>query len=116
MLVMERNRLRMASKVTRQEIAGHVNYLSKRLKRMDRDLDQAVRNSPLWREKGELLTSVPGVGPVSRAVLLALLPELGRLNRGESAALLGVAPYSTCVPPQRLRAGHLNSPMNSITG
>ena len=94
MLVMERNRLRMASKATRHEIAGHVDYLLKRLHRMDRDLDQMVRNSPLWREKGALLTSVPGVGPVSRAVLLGLMPELGHLNRGESGALLGVAPYN----------------------
>ena len=66
----------------------------KRIKQIDRDLDQAVRNSPLWRKKGELLTSVPGVGRVSRAVLLGLLPELGRLNRAEAAALLGVAPYN----------------------
>jgi transposase len=94
MLVAERNRLRMASKATRHEIAGHVDYLLKRLKRMNRDLDQAVRNSPLWRAKGELLTSVPGVGPVSCAVLLAMMPELGDLNRGESGALLGAAPYN----------------------
>jgi transposase len=94
MLGAERNRLRLADPATRQEIAGHVDYLLKRLKRIDRGLDQAVRNSPLWREKGALLTSVPGVGRVSRAVLLGLLPELGRLNRGESAALLGVAPYN----------------------
>jgi transposase len=94
MLVAERNRLRMASKATRHEIAGHVDYLLKRLKRIDRDLDQAVRNSPLWRDKGALLQSVPGVGPVSCAVLLGMLPELGGLNRGESAALLGVAPYN----------------------
>ncbi len=94
MLGAERNRLRLADPATRHEIAAHVDYLLKRLKRIDRDLDQAVRNSPLWREKGELLTSVPGVGRVSRAVLLGLLPELGRLNRGESAALLGVAPYN----------------------
>jgi transposase len=94
MLVMERNRLRMASKATRHEIAEHVDYLLKRLQRMNRDLDQAVRNSPLWRAKGELLTSVPGVGPVSCAVLLAMMPELGDLNRGESGALLGAAPYN----------------------
>ena len=94
MLLAERNRLRLASPATRPEIAGHVDYLLKRIKQIDRDLDQAVRNSPLWRKKGELLTSVPGVGRVSRAVLLGLLPELGRLNRAESAALLGVAPYN----------------------
>jgi transposase len=94
MLLAERNRLRLASPATRPEIAGHVDYLLKRIKQIDRDLDQAVRNSPLWRKKGELLTSVPGVGRVSRAVLLGLLPELGRLNRAEAAALLGVAPYN----------------------
>ena len=94
MLIAERNRLRLASPATRPEIAGHVDYLLKRIKQIDRDLDQAVRNSPLWRKKGELLTSVPGVGRVSRAVLLGLLPELGRLNRAEAAALLGVAPYN----------------------
>jgi transposase len=94
MLLAERNRLRLASPATRHEIAGHVDYLLKRVKQIDRDLDQAVRNSPLWRAKGELLTSVPGVGRVSRAVLLGLLPELGRLNRAEAAALLGVAPYN----------------------
>lgn len=94
MLVAERNRLRLASKATRHEIAGHVDYSLKRLKRVDRDLDQAVRNSPLWREKGALLQSVPGVGPVSCAALLGMLPELGGPNRGDPAALLGVAPYN----------------------
>ena len=52
-----------------------------------------LRNSPLWREREDLLSSVPGVGPVLCATLIAGLPELGRLNRREIAALVGVAPY-----------------------
>jgi transposase len=54
----------------------------------------AVRGSELWRRKDELLDSVPGVGPVLRAALLAWLPELGTLNRKEAAALIRVAPFN----------------------
>ncbi len=94
MLVAEEHRLTMASKAVRREIAGHVDYLKKRLKRMDHDLDQTARNSPLWKDRGELISSVPGVGRVLCAALLARLPELGRLNRAEVAALVGVAPFN----------------------
>jgi transposase len=53
-----------------------------------------VRESPAWREKDDLLRSVPGVGPVLSLTLLAELPELGRLTRREIAKLVGVAPLS----------------------
>jgi transposase len=56
-------------------------------------LDRAVRNSALW-DQYELLSSVPGVGRVLSVALLSDLPELGRLNRGEIAALAGVAPFN----------------------
>jgi transposase len=94
MLVMEKNRLEHAPQRLRRELHGHINYLSKRLKRVDHDLDQAVKNSPLWCAKRALLSSVPGVGPVLCAALLGQLPELGRLNRGEVASLVGVAPLN----------------------
>jgi transposase len=94
MLVAEEQRLARASKALRRELAGHVDYLKKRLKRINDDLDRAVRNSPLWKERGELISSVPGVGRVLCATLLARLPELGRLNRAEVAALVGVAPFN----------------------
>jgi transposase len=93
MLVMEKNRLEHAPKRLQREINGHINYLNKRLKRLDYDLDQTLKSSPLWREQSALLTSVPGVGPVLCAALLGQLPELGRLNRGEVASLVGVAPF-----------------------
>ena len=53
-----------------------------------------IRESPLWREKDDLLKSAPGVGPVVSTTLLANLPELGSLNRKQIAALVGVAPLN----------------------
>lgn len=94
MLVAEQHRLEHAPKRLCREINGHIDYLRKRLKRLDHDVDQAVRGSELWREKSALLTSVPGVGRVLCASLLARLPELGRLNRAEVAKLVGVAPLN----------------------
>src|SRR5262249_3270134 len=94
MIVAEQNRLEHAAKRLQREIGQHVDYLRKRLKYLDRDIDGAVRDAELWRQKDELLNSVPGVGPVLRASLLAWLPELGTLNREEAAALVGVAPLN----------------------
>ena len=96
MLVMEENRLEHApagAKAPRKSLCAHIDYLRKQLKRADGDLDRELRNSPLW-DKYEMLTSVPGVGRVLSVALLSDLPELGRLNRGEIAALAGVAPFN----------------------
>ena len=59
---------------------------------VDGDLREAIRESPLWRAREDLLRGVPGVGRVLATTLLAELLELGRLNRREVAALVGVAP------------------------
>jgi len=93
MLVMEQNRLEHAPKALHHRLRAHIDYLRKELKHAADDLDSAVRNSPLW-DKYQLLSSVPGVGRVLSAALLADLPELGRLNRREIAALAGVAPFN----------------------
>jgi transposase len=68
--------------------------LEQELAGLDRDLDHTIRESPLWREKDNLLRSVPGVGPVVSMTLLADLPELGTLSRHQIAALVGVAPLN----------------------
>ena len=94
MIVAEHNRLEHASGTVRREITSHIDYLRKRLKRVDRDIDGAVRDSALWRHQNELLDTVPGVGPVLRSSVLAWLPELGNLNRVEIAKLVGVAPLN----------------------
>ena len=94
MLTAERNRLGSVLRELHREIRAHSRLLEARLKERNRDLDRMLRNSPLWREQEDLLRSVPGVGPVLCAILLAGLPELGRLNRREIAALVGVAPLN----------------------
>jgi transposase len=94
MLVAEKNRSRTAIKPVRERIRKHISWLEQELDSTDKDLDQAVRGSPLWREKDDLLKSVPGVGPVVSSTLLGQLPELGTLNRKQIAALVGVAPLN----------------------
>jgi transposase len=93
MLGMEENRLEHAPKALHRSLEAHIAYLRKQIKQADHDLDRAVRNSALW-DKYELLSSVPGVGRVLSVALLSDLPELGRLNRREIAALAGVAPFN----------------------
>ncbi len=77
MLVAEQNRLGQAPSMLHHELRAHIDYLRKDLARLNRDLDQTLRRSPLWRETEELLRSAPGVGPVLARTLLAKLPELG---------------------------------------
>jgi len=90
---MEENRLEHTPKTFNRSLRAHIQYLRKQIKQADHDLDRTVRNSTLW-DPYELLTSVPGVGPVLGVALLSGLPELGRLNRREIAALAGVAPFN----------------------
>lgn len=94
MLVTEKNRLHSSARATQASIKEHIDWLKKRLNDIDRDLERAIRNSDVWREKEDLLRSVPGVGRVTATVLLAELPELGHLNRKQVAALTGVAPLN----------------------
>jgi len=95
MLVAERLRLSRGPTATvRKSVAAHIKYLERELARSDTDLDQAVKKSPSWRAKDDLLQSVPGVGPTTSRTLLAILPELGSLDRKKIAALVGVAPLN----------------------
>jgi transposase len=94
MLQAERNRLAMAHKAVQAELRAHIRFLEKRLDKADRALQEAIKASAIWRAKEDLLRSVPGVGPVLSATLLAELPELGRLTGRQIAALVGVAPFN----------------------
>ena len=94
MLTAEKNRLMRASRAVAARIERHIQWLERELKRLDEDLQQTVRSSPVWRDKDDLLKSAPGVGPVIATTLLANLPELGQLNRKQIAALVGVAPLN----------------------
>jgi transposase len=94
MLTAERNRLLVARSPVRRDLQQHIRFLERRLREADDDLHTAVKASPLWRVKDDLLQSVPGVGRVVSLTLLAELPELGRLSHKEIAALVGVAPLN----------------------
>jgi transposase len=88
------DRRQTAPLAIRADIQAHIAWLRKRLKGVDKELGQAVRASPLWREQEDVLRSVPGVGPVVSVTLLADLPELGTLDRKQVAALVGLAPMN----------------------
>jgi len=98
MLQAERNRLGQVFGRGRQPVKkslkAHIAFLERELRIADTDLGAMIRRSPAWRERDDLLQSVPGVGPVLSLTLLAELPELGRLSRREIAKLVGVAPLS----------------------
>jgi len=94
MLTAEQNRLASARGPVRQNLRAHIAWLVRALGHADADLAQAIRNSPVWREKEALLRSTPGVGPVLTTTLLANLPELGTVTGKQIAALVGVAPFN----------------------
>jgi transposase len=78
----------------RKSIARLIKVLEKELAGLDADIDDAVRGSPAWRDKEDLLVSVPGIGPTIARTLIAELPELGQLGRKRIAALVGLAPFT----------------------
>ena len=94
MLVSEKNRLSSATIAVRPRIEAHIAWLEQELDDLDEGLRQTLRQSPVWREKDDLLRTVPGVGEQLSLTLLAHLPELGTLDRREIAALVGVAPFN----------------------
>lgn len=94
MLTVEKNRLVTVRAKMRADIEAHIHWLSKSLKELDKEIEEFVESTPVWKEKDGLLQSVPGVGPVTSATMLGMLPELGKLNRQEIAALVGVAPVN----------------------
>ena len=94
MVTAEGNRARTAPKPVKRRIEAHLRWLRKELERVNGELERAVRESLVWKERAALLMSVPGVGPTLSATLLAELPELEHLDRRRLAALVGVAPLN----------------------
>lgn len=94
MLTAEKNRYPLASKAVRPKIKKHIHWLEAEIEDLDEELKDRVHSSPAWREKENLLASFKGVGSVTSFSLLAYLPELGRLDRRQIAAIVGVAPFN----------------------
>jgi transposase len=95
MLVAERQREKRAAnpRVTKS-LARTIKMLKKELVDVDRDIDTAVRGSPVWREKEDLMVTFPGVSNILARTFLAEVPELGSLDRRRIASLAGLAPYT----------------------
>lgn len=95
MLLAQNNRLSATtSEPVRKRIQAHIRWLEKEISYTDSKLEEAIEQSPTWRENEALLRSVPGVGPVLARTLLAELPELGTLSHKRLSALVGVAPLN----------------------
>lgn len=94
MVTAEQNRRLRASGPIIKDIDAHIIWLKQRIKSVDGDMIGAIKSSPVWQAKADLLLSVPGIGRVTTATLLAELPELGTLNRREICALVGICPYN----------------------
>lgn len=95
MITAEKNRLQVTrTKPTKAHIQQHIEWLQSQHNGLDRELKELIDSERTWSELAALIESVPGVGPVASTTLLALLPELGRLNRKQVAALAGVAPFN----------------------
>jgi transposase len=91
----EKNRLDTCRvEPVRRNIQKMISTLNKQIADVDNDIDTTMRNSPLWRAREDLLSTVMGVGSTTARTMLTQLPELGRLNRREIAALVGVAPFN----------------------
>jgi len=95
MMVAERNRRRQLTQPRLLKTVDRIlATLQEQLSAIERDIDEAIRGTPAWREKEELLTSAPAIGPKIARILIADLPELGTLTRRKIAALAGTAPFS----------------------
>ena len=94
MVTAEENRLETAQPGVARGIRQHLGWLRKEVKRLDKEIEQRMHSRPEWSMTAEILRSVPGVGPVLSAAIIAGLPELGRADRHQIAALVGVAPLN----------------------
>jgi transposase len=91
----EKNRLQQApTRLVRRNLKDHIAQLDRHLADTDNDLRTLIKDSPVWRERENLLEGVPGVGRVTALTLISALPELGRLSGKEITALAGLAPFN----------------------
>jgi len=94
MIGAENQREKRASSRMKKSIQRLLRALQKELDAVDKDIDDAVRGNPVWKQKEDLLISVPGIGPTIARSAIAELPELGCLDRRQIAALVGLAPWT----------------------
>lgn len=91
----EKNRqYRAENKTTAKSVKTILSVLAKEITAIEHALDEIVKDDDEFRRKKEILTSVPGVGEQTARSLIGAMPELGKINRAEAAALAGLAPFA----------------------
>jgi transposase len=94
MLATEKTRLRQVSKTISESIRTHIKWLQNCIREIDKDISKTLKKSAIWRDNDQIIQSVPGAGPILSVNLLANVPELGKLNQKQIAALIGLAPIN----------------------
>ncbi len=95
MRTMESNRRRMLrSERASTSIELILDTIETEIHNLDREIKKLITKSPIWQKKSDLLKSVPGIGNTTASLLVAALPELGKLNRRQIASLVGLAPMN----------------------
>jgi transposase len=90
----EKNRLDLAPLQLHTSLKDHLQWLKRELKKLDKEIEQFIDSRPEFKHKNGLLQSVPGIGKTTAAKLIADVPELGKCDRKEIAALIGTAPFN----------------------
>jgi len=94
MLAAEKNRVDTVSPTIKAHIGRHIAWLQAEIEALEQQISQAIQAHPTWAETAKRVDSVPGIGFITAATMVADLPELGQLNRQQIAALVGVAPFN----------------------
>ena len=94
MMTAEKNRLHTCHPNLLAKVKEHLEWLQQCLAELDQEIQAKIQNAEIWREKDDLLQTVPGIGKVTSSTLLIELPELGQVNRKKIGALVGVVPFN----------------------
>ena len=94
MRVAEKNRLDTAPERIKADIERHIEWMTTEIEALEKLINQAMIDNPVWREIARRVDTVPGIGAITASTLVAELPELGHLNRQKIAALVGLAPFN----------------------
>lgn len=100
-IVAEKNRLSTCPACVQAGIQEHIDWLAEHIADLEGEIQALIWQKPEWRERAEIIDSVPGVGPVTASTMVAELPELGQLNRQKIAALVGLAPFNKDSGPKK---------------
>jgi len=95
MIVAEKLRLKHPSQTTCSvEIQAHIDFMNKQVKELEKKIQELINKDDDLSAKATLITSFPGIGLATAAMLIAEMPELGKIDNKKAAALVGVVPYT----------------------